>query len=441
MLYYRAAKEHTSNSLLVQCILRDRQPMRCVRSSRLNMAARHVTFPSPGPLKPASGSFAVRGVLTRRASPVVPVLRPRLPSAAGILPFLQRIDEVQWYSNYGPLVKRLESDLAGLIDCTMERVVTTANATCGITVALLARGVRAGSACIMPSWTFAATPHAARAAGLTPWFHDVDASSWALDPDRVEETVKNQPDTSIGAVIVVSPFGAPLDMDAWEAFEDRTGICVVVDAAAGFDTVRPSRIPSVVSLHATKIFGAGEGGFITTTDAQLLDRIAACCNFGFEGSRSAILPALNAKMSEYHAAVALAALQLWPGTRAANLRIIEWYRRALSRISGIALQPGYGDGWACGTTSIVLPAGMLPNVARSLSERGIETRAWWGDGCHVQPAFADCRCGPLDVTEQLAGRVLGLPHYTDMPKRDVDFVAEAISTALGRSLRAQRRAS
>ena len=405
------------------------------------MAARPVSFPSPGPLKPASGPLAVRQVLGRRASSAIPVLRPRLPSASAILPFLQRIDERQWYSNYGPLVKRLEADLARWIGGPLERVVTTANATCGITAALLARGVRPGSACIMPSWTFAATPHAARAAGLTPWFHDVDASSWALDPDRVEKTVKRLPDGSVGALIAVSPFGAPLDMDAWEAFEDRTGIPVVVDAAAGFDTVRTSRIPSVVSLHATKVFGAGEGGFVTTTDSKLLDRVAACCNFGFEGSRSAVLPALNAKMSEYHAAVALAALELWPEMRAKHLRIIEWYRRGLLRVPGVALQPGYGDGWACGTTSVMLPAGMLPIVARSLSERGVETRAWWGDGCHVQPAFADCDRGPLDVTEQLAGRVLGLPHFPDMQKKDVDFVVEAVSAALGRSARAQRRAS
>jgi dTDP-4-amino-4,6-dideoxygalactose transaminase len=115
----------------------------------------------------------------------LPVLRPRLPSAAEILPYLQAIDEARWYSNYGPLVTRLEQQLARRLGMTTGGVVTTASATAGLTAALLARRAPAGSFCLMPSWTFAATAHAARAAGLIPWFHDVLRSTWALDPGAV----------------------------------------------------------------------------------------------------------------------------------------------------------------------------------------------------------------------------------------------------------------
>jgi len=361
-------------------------------------------------------------------SDLMPVLRPRLPSSDDILPYLQLIDERRWYSNRGPLVEQLEEQLNRHLGLESGGVVTLANATVGLTAALLARGAPFGSLCLMPSWTFAATPHAARAAGLQPWFHDVDPQTWALNPTAVLETLKGLGE-AVGAVIVVSPFGAPIDMGAWEAFERLTGIPVVVDAAAGFDTVQPGEIPSVVSLHATKILGAGEGGFIVTTDSALRDRLRACCNFGFQGTRSALLPALNAKMSEYHAAVALASLATWPALRACHLSIAGWYRRHIGRLGEVHSQPAYGNGWAASTTSVILPPRSAQSLAHSLLRLGIETRSWWGEGCHVQPAFAACGRGCLSVTEDLGGRVIGLPHFPDMEEADVERVVAAVAEA------------
>jgi dTDP-4-amino-4,6-dideoxygalactose transaminase len=368
---------------------------------------------------------------------LMPVLRPRLPSAAEILPYLEAIDERRWYSNIGPLVTRLEQELSHRLGegCN---VITTANATLGLTAALLARRLPVGSICLMPSWTFAATPHAARAAGLTVWFHDVDRRTWALNPDHVMETLKSMR-RSVSSVIVVEPFGAPVDMKGWEEFQDRTGIAVIIDAAAAFDAARASRIPVVVSLHATKILGAGEGGFIASTDSHFAERARACCNFGFQGSRSAMLPALNSKMSEYHAAVALASLAAWPAIRLRHAQIMEWYRRAIFSLEKTSLQPGYGNGWVSSTTSVLLPARSRDKVLQHLTRCGIETRQWWGQGCHVQPAFMDCPRSALAVTEELGGRVLGLPHFPDMLSQHVDAVAGALSGALLVQPQARRR--
>jgi dTDP-4-amino-4,6-dideoxygalactose transaminase len=374
----------------------------------------------------------------RNTSELLNVLRPRLPSASELLPYLEEIDERRWYSNGGPLVTRLEEQLSRHYRFADRSVVTVANATVGLTAALLARRIPAGSVCLVPSWTFAATPHAARAAGLTPWFHDVDRRTWALHPDEVMETLQGM-SRPVRAVIVVSPFGAPLNLEAWQEFEERTGIAVVVDGAAGFDTARPSRIPCVVSLHATKILGAGEGGFIATSDLKLLERARACCNFGFQGSRHAMLAALNAKMSEYHAAVALASLASWPETRSRHTRIMQWYSQGISQLDRVSLQPGYGNGWVSSTTSVLLPPRSKARITRHLSRSGIETREWWSEGCHGQPAFMDCPRSILPVTEELGARVLGLPHSADMQKQDVDRVLETLSEAISGRARERRR--
>ena len=369
----------------------------------------------------------------------LPVLRPKLPSASQLLPFLKTIDEGRLYSNGGPLSLRLHAELSRQIGCPENTLVTAASATAGITAALLALDVPDGSVCLMPSWTFAATPHAAMAAGMKPWFVDVDQRTWALDPAMVRQKLlaTSQP---VRAIIVVSPFGAPLDITAWEKIQAETGIPVVVDAAAGFDTVRASTLISVVSLHATKLFAAGEGGFILAPDELLRDRIRACSNFGFSGTRIAQWRAVNSKLSEYHAAVGLASFENWPAMRLRHLQIAAWYRQSLKGLPGIALQPGYGDGWACGVTNVLLESDSAESIGRYMLREGIETRAWWGAGCHIQPAFAECARESLPVTEYLGTRVLGLPHFVDMEKEDVLLVAQHLSKALSSRSSGRRRA-
>ena len=104
----------------------------------------------------------------------------------------------------------------------------------------------------------------------------------------------------------VAPFGAPFNIEEWDEFHRVTGIPVVIDAAAGFDTASAGLSPVMISLHATKAMGIGEGGLILCRDNNLAEQIRAARNFGFLGERVAEIPGMNAKLSEYGAAVGLA---------------------------------------------------------------------------------------------------------------------------------------
>ena len=218
----------------------------------------------------------------------VPVARPRLPTADQITPYLRRIDESRWYSNSGPLVQEFEQRLAKHFG-KPAKVATVANGTIGLVVALLACRAPRGSLCMVPAWTFAATAHAIELAGLVPWIVDVSLTSWALEPAMARRFLRQAPG-DVSAVMPVSPFGAPIDYAAWESFRNETGIAVVIDSAAAFDTLRPTGLPAIVSLHATKILGIGEGGFVLSTDADFIEEIQKRINFGFwirENPRSA----------------------------------------------------------------------------------------------------------------------------------------------------------
>src|SRR5258708_23822816 len=91
----------------------------------------------------------------------LPVLRPKLPSAIDILPYLEAIDERRWYSNHAPLVSRLEDQFIRHFGFADHTVVTTANSTLCLAATLLSRSVRPDSLCLIPSSPFSATPHAA----------------------------------------------------------------------------------------------------------------------------------------------------------------------------------------------------------------------------------------------------------------------------------------
>lgn len=353
-----------------------------------------------------------------------------MPRARAILPYLDRVDESRIYSNFGALVLELERRLAQSLGISPSNIVTVANATVGLTLALLAKTDGRRGACLMPAWTFAATAHAITAAGLEPVLIDVDEGSWSLEPQQVREAI-GALGAPIAAVLPVVPFGQPYDPSAWDEFTQDTGIPVVIDAAAAHDTACIGRSPSVVSLHATKLLGAGEGGYVISSDADLIVEVKKRSNFGFFGSRNAQVLATNGKMSEYHAAVGLASLDSYPVSRESFVRVARMYRQGFAGANQVRLQPGFGDDWIGSVCMVRVPGGDAAALTRSLADQGVDTRAWWGAGIHRHSAFSKSRRVDLSVTERLAAETIGLPFFVDMPAADAHKVVRALLNGLG----------
>lgn len=369
------------------------------------------------------------GMLSSIPNDALPVLRPRMPRADALLPYLQRIDDRRAYSNFGPLVTELEARLAHRLGVDPDCVVTVANGTAGLTLALQSVVEAPKGYCLIPSWTFVATAHAVAAAGLTPFLVDVDEGSWALTPDIARDALARI-DGPVAAVMPVAPFGAPMDTDAWDHFTAQTGVPVVIDAAAGHDTVRAGTSLAVVSLHATKILGAGEGGYVVGRQPDAIVRIKQRSNFGFYGSRDAQIIGTNAKMSEYHAAVGLAAMDAYASDLAGFRAVAAAYRERLTRQQRVGFQAGFGSEW-CGSVCVARFFGAdQRRIMSRLETVGISSRAWWGTGVHAQTAFAGLPRLPLPVTEMLAQETLGLPYFVDMTDTDVERVCRIIEVAI-----------
>jgi len=360
--------------------------------------------------------------------PTIPIMRPKLPSAERLAPYLRTIDSSRIYSNFGPLVCAFEDRLAARFGLSGGTITTVANATIGLTLALTALGARPGTLCVLPAWTFVASAHAATMAGLIPYFVDIDPKTWAIDPEKIADVITGAP-TTVGAVMPVVPFGRPIDIAAWDRFRSRTGLPVVIDAAAGFDAFSPGATPAVVSLHATKIFGVGEGGFVISNDTAMVREVRARSNFGFAGTREAAVPAANAKLSEYHAAVGLAALDEWAEVRGEWMAVARAYRGALSESNRLRFHEGFGQTWIASTCVVSLANSEAMRIANTLEQAGVETRRWWGAGAHAHAATNSLPRTSLPATEALANSTIALPFFRDLGSDEIRRVVECVLDA------------
>ena len=349
----------------------------------------------------------------------VPVMRPRLPAANSVLPYLRRMDASGEYANAGPLVRELEHRYASFLGVPDDCVVATSSATLGLVGAVSVANMKRW---MVPDFTFPAPGLAVLAAGAELVLVDVSPLDWVADFTSGESSL----DTGL---LPVMPFGQNIDVNRWSRDVD-----VVVDgagslgASVGGLTDLPSRWSVVFSLHATKVLPAGEGGLVVFGDAGRADELRRWANFGFCQTRVSEVRGLNAKMPESGAAYALASLDAWPEEAdewsAAQLTVSD----AVSGIAGLSPMPGLPN-----VTSFHVvrfdSAALCNEAVRCLDEDGVDSRRWW-DSLHAMPAFAECARGRVNVAEELASTTLGLPMFRGLHRTQAERIAHALRRAL-----------
>ena len=370
----------------------------------------------------------------------IALMIPDLPSADAILPFLRRIDAKRWYTNFGPLVREFEHALAEEVGSpgSPVGVVTTANATLALELALTALPLRPGARVLVPALTFVATATAILRAGFEPVIADIDPDSWLLTPAIATRALA---EAAFDAVLPVATFGAAQNIGAWHAWSAACGKPVLIDAAAAFGNQSAGAVPTVFSLHATKSLGIGEGGFVASTDVAYLERIRRLSNFGFGPDHGDVVEAgTNAKMSEYHAAVGLAALPRWRVRREMRRFLQAAYRDALARTCPAVRLQRKAEGVPA-IQVVALPEGADAGiVSAQLATGGIETRRWYCPPLHEHPAFSHCAtAGALPVSCRLATRLLGLPFHLQLRPQDVERVCAELASHLHPIARAVAR--
>lgn len=367
---------------------------------------------------------------------IIPVLQPDMPDANALLPYLQRIDANRHYTNFGPLVTELEGQLA---TACAERsghpvaVTSVANCTAGLQLALMASVSRPRARVLVPSLTFPGTVSAILQAGFEPVLTDVDPASWVMTPAIARDALRRV--RSVHAVMPVAAYGRSLEPAGWDEFQKKTGLPVVIDAAGAFGNQAVGQRTIVAySMHATKALGAGEGGFVVAQDEAIVAKVRRLSNFGFMAAGGLISEiGINGKMSEYAAAVGLAALAQWPAMAARRHALWQRYAAALeAHCPEVVLQDRQADG-IYSLLVVKLPARLRAETAAELlAAKGIQSRRWYCPGIYAHPAFLTLtQADDHNVVKHLDQHLLGLPFHNGLNDDDIERITTVLGSALG----------
>ncbi len=360
------------------------------------------------------------------------LIRPPIPGAEALDPYLAEIRESGIVSNFGPLSRRFEEALAARLE--VDHCLALSNLSTGLMYMPVAAGLEGGEV-IMPSMTFAATAHSMLLGGLRPIFADIDEVTLTLDPQSVARAIG--PGTV--AVCGVHTYGTPCDVVGLENLCRGRGLKLFFDSAHGLG----SKVKGVpvgrfgraegFSTSATKVITTlGEGGFITTNDAAFAERIRLARNWGHGGDYNPAFPSIVAKLPEIAAAAGLILLEdldAWVAARQARVREASDLLAAVPGIRLPQVRPGDASGHKDFT--IIVEADNFglsrDQLASCLAAENIETRTYYAPPLHLMRPYRKVeRRVSLQVTERLVDQVVTLPLHNDMEPAVMARICEVI---------------
>ncbi|WP_085908718.1 DegT/DnrJ/EryC1/StrS family aminotransferase [Kiloniella majae] len=368
--------------------------------------------------------------------PLISLFTPDMPSAQELLPYLDLIDRDKWYSNYGPRLREFEGKIADFYNLPDCNVTTTSSATTGLmaalreTVSLISSAQGGRFKCLLPAWTFVASAQAVVEAGGEVLFCDVDPTSGALTPSIVAEYLRATGNQRPDLIMPVAPFGATICVPDWDAFSIEFDIPIVIDAAASFYSLIPGISPAVVSLHATKAFGIGEGGVVVTQNKDFVSKIRQRCGFGFLNGRTALSVGGNYKVSEYHAAVGLAQFDRIDLLRTRYLKVKQQYLSILRGCEKIFFFPGEELN-VSSTINVIILSGEAEYIVSRLRALGVGASIWWEDRLHCNALFNPNLARNLfPVSDYFYDKVVALPFHSQMSEDEMMKVIKGIRSVL-----------
>jgi dTDP-4-amino-4,6-dideoxygalactose transaminase len=336
----------------------------------------------------------------------------------------------------GPKVAELERAVADY--CGTTHAVACGNGTDALFLILAAAGVGKGDEVITTPFTFWATVEAIQHVGATPVFVDIEAGTYNMDVTQLEAAVT--PRTK--AIMPVHIFGQCVDMDAVNAVADKHGLMVFEDACQAIGaSYRGKRAGSLARAAAFSFFPsknlgcAGDGGIITTDDAELAAKAKLLASHG--SSRKYFYDAFgtNSRLDALQAAILLVKLPHLDEWNQQRRDAAARYDELLVGVSGVELPLArdYGDAvyhlYILKAESVEL----ADKVMAALSAAGIGTAKYYPLALHEQPAMASVagyEQPSLPIAESCDGRTFALPAFPGITAEQQREVAAVVREAL-----------
>jgi len=337
----------------------------------------------------------------------------------------------------GPEVGELERSLAAR--ASVGHCILCSSGTDALLLTMMAYGIGAGDAVLVPSFTFVASAEAIALAGATPVFVDVAADGFNIDPKSVEQGFEKAVTLGLrpAAVMAVDLFGQPADYDALAVVAEAFGAKVIADAAQSFGaSVHGRPVGALAEMTATSFYPAkplgcyGDGGAVLTDSDEMAGLLRSLSRHGVDANGGDFERiGINGRMDTIQAAILLQKLTIFDDELAKRNEVAERYRSGLGNVVRLPQCPADRVSvWAQYTICVE----NRDVVVRALAAQGIPTALYYSRPIHRQTAYRDYPLagGALPRSEALADTVLSLPIHAYLDPYAQDRVIDAVRAAV-----------
>ena len=297
-------------------------------------------------------------------------------------------------------------------------------------IALMALGIGRGDEVITTPFTFIATAEVISLLGATPVFVDIDEESYNIDPKLIEGKIT--PKTK--AIIPVSLYGQPADMDEINAIAAKHGIAVIEDACQSFGALYKGRKSCNLStIGCTSFFPSkplgcyGDGGAVFTNDETLAAKIASLRVHGQTARYFHQYIGINGRLDSVQAAVLNVKMKYLEESLEKRIAAAKFYCENLAGVQGIVLPKVKSD-----RTSVVAQFSIRvrerEKFIEHLKNAGIPTAIHYPKPLHLQAAYENLGYKPGDfpVAEKVSREIVSLPISPFITSEEQTYIVENI---------------
>jgi UDP-2-acetamido-2-deoxy-ribo-hexuluronate aminotransferase len=331
----------------------------------------------------------------------------------------------------GPEIRELEDRLAARAGA--KYCITCSSGTDALLLAMMGLGIGPGDEVITSPFTFFATGEMIALLGATPVFVDINPVTYNIDPQKIEAAITPRS----RAIMPVSLYGQPAEMDSINAIAARHRLPVIEDAAQSFGALYQGRHSGnlstigCISFFPSKPLGCyGDGGACFTNDDALATAIFELRNHGQDRRYHHTRIGINGRLDTLQAAILLAKLDVFDNELLARSEAADRYTALLHKVVQTPqLAPRCTSAWAQYTIEV----DEREAVEASMREHEVPTAVHYPVGLHQQPVFASqfgVHSGSFPNAERAAQRVLSLPMHPYLTPDNINEVTDAVKAAL-----------
>jgi perosamine synthetase len=324
----------------------------------------------------------------------------------------------------GARVAELEERFAAMIG--VQHAVAVSSGTAALHLSLLGLGIGPGDEVITVPFTFIASANSILYTGARPVFVDVRDADFCIDVDRIEAAITSR----TKAIMPVGLYGQPADMPALATLAEARDLALVEDAAQSHGATIARRLSGswgagCFSFYPTKNMTSGEGGMLTTSDADLAGRVRLLREHGMTVRYHHDTLGYNFRMTDIHASIGLAQLTKLPAYNARRRAIAARYDAELRGVVTPSVAPGATHVYH----QYTIRAARRDEFAERLKARGVGTGIYYPIPVHRQRPFIALGYGDAryPVTERLTEQVISIPVHPSLTDDEVGAVIAAVN--------------